>query len=113
MTTDDRARRKTVIAGLDAAIRDIECPVQFSPLLMEARRMLAALPSQAQADGWQIVPKEPTMEMIHAADLATERYGRDPEADALPIEIYSAMLAAAPSIIADHHQPKSGDDNAL
>lgn len=55
MTTDDCDRRKTVIAGLEAAIRDMECPVQFSPLLMEARRMLAAPPVQSDEDGREVV----------------------------------------------------------
>jgi hypothetical protein len=56
MTTDDCDRRKTVIAGLEAAIRDIECPVQFSPLLMEARRMLAA---QWPPERWQDIETAP------------------------------------------------------
>jgi hypothetical protein len=34
-------RVAAVLDGLAAAIRDVECPVQFSPLLMEARQLLS------------------------------------------------------------------------
>lgn len=45
-----RAERIAIVVdGLRAAISDIECPVQFSPLLMEAMQLLAALRAPAQA----------------------------------------------------------------
>lgn len=53
-------RAAAVLDGLATAIRDPECPVQFSPLLMEARKLLSgelaadpAPQTQGQPGEWQ------------------------------------------------------------
>ena len=58
--------------------------------------------AQSEREGWQLVPREPTEEMINAAEKAETRHliedrkrgGNDPELGFGAI--YKAMLAAAP-----------------
>lgn len=57
--------REQVIAGLEAAIRDPHCPLQYSPLLMQAQKLLRA-----------IAPPEPT-EGLRAHKIMTSQEYRD------------------------------------
>lgn len=80
MTTD---RRDEIIAGLRAAIRDPECPVQYSPLLIAARKALEEpefdrgvthtvdllanalkVTDWVAGDGWQDIGTAPKMKNI-------------------------------------------------
>lgn len=47
-------------------------------------------PAPAVPEGWQLVPKEPTFEMIHAGTPSTEGHY------SLPVSLYKSMLASAP-----------------
>ena len=62
----------------------------------------AAAPPTAQAEGWRLVPVEPTPEMVHAYSLGEPRVlpayvGAKEKADAAIVKRWKAMLAAAPT----------------
>ena len=61
---------------------------------------IAAIEAQGVPDGWQLVPKEPTQEMLQAAlDYhGSSRYQDEPPLsdEVSDTECYAAMLAAAP-----------------
>lgn len=74
--------------------RDAENPRDFYTVEQMHSYVLADRASRAPAqEGWQLVPKEPTPEMVRAG------WEKHPSAwgDAIVPEIYKAMLAAAPS----------------
>lgn len=62
-----------------------------------------AATAQAVPDGWQVVPVEPTDEMIHAANEGDRAYtlrnfGTIPTVQQGPYDHWCAMLAAAPKV---------------
>lgn len=55
---DMEGAREQVIEGLVAAICDPECPTQFTPLLMEARKMLASVSALQRDTGAMALLRE-------------------------------------------------------
>lgn len=99
ITTEER---QEIIAGLQAAIRDPECPVQYSPLLIAARKALAALP-QAPSDG-------PTPEQFASAIFCPGHSPANPcERGCYCDDHYASVLEliSRPSFIAEHGEVKS------
>lgn len=58
-------------------------------IVNERRAAIAAV----EAEGWQLVPVEPTAEMVEAGFLSL---GKGEDASVLERDVYRAMLAAAP-----------------
>ncbi len=91
---------------------DAECTgrkdwIGCAPLFLHRDKGYLASFAQPSAvpDGWQIVPKEPTPEMVRAADDVNECERKEFKANAVPGDAwghitfacaYRAMLAAAP-----------------
>lgn len=68
-----------------------------------------AAKTEQEPDGWQLVPKEPTAEMIWAAEREqTRRWLADRERQRVQFEhaLYRAMLAAAPKAPTDADVPE-------
>lgn len=67
------------------------------PMWMNYRERVGAVLSAISAAGWQVVPVEPTKEMLTAGATAladSETYGREAKAGAA----YEAMTAEAPTV---------------
>lgn len=84
----------------ESPIREIQMANDMCGLHFPVRQIEAALTGQ---DGWQLVPKEPTKEMIQASIWALDRWrekngnvqGHVPPGEKYQIR-WQAMLAAAP-----------------
>lgn len=95
--------QKLVTAAARAFCCASECknpPLCRRKLHMEgAARALDALAAAGRLvpDGWVCVPREPTLEMLLAADVATDRHAADCLGAPLPHEdVWTEMLAASP-----------------
>lgn len=85
----------------ESPIREIQLANDMCGLKFPVRQIEAALMGE---DGWQLVPKEPTKEMIQASIWALDRWretngnvqGHVPPGEKYQIR-WQAMLAAAPA----------------
>ncbi|MEW9535665.1 hypothetical protein MRBLRC7O_000875 [Agrobacterium radiobacter] len=93
------AQRDSDLSALSAQVQDVARGTQADQIekdgnvLSETRKGVSNRPEQNVANGWQLVPKEPTEEMKDAAhsEQAKRFSAMKPE------ETYRAMLAAAPA----------------
>lgn len=85
---------KEARSALSAQVQDVaDMPQSPWPASDWAIGRIKELEAQAVPEGWQLVPKEPTPEMIAAAKSTTSAVLTRSHAT----EIYRAMLAAAPA----------------
>lgn len=79
--------REQVIAGLEAAIRDPHCPLQYSPLLMQAQKLLRAIAPPEPTEG-QIAEiraaLKPFAEFAEKAEAFVAARAKDGESPIMP-----------------------------
>lgn len=95
------------LIALDEAAPALLSEAEEAARLREELAALRAAPAAPVADGWVLVPREPTEAMNDAArDWSAEKYGKPIGKDASE-GCYRAMLAAAPAAepVADGWRP--------
>lgn len=87
----------TLIVAMHNALPALLSEAEEAKRLREELAALRAAPPAPEADGWVLVPREPTEAMNDAArDWSAEKYGKPIGKDASE-GCYRAMLAAAPT----------------
>ncbi|AGN34415.1 hypothetical protein [Rhizobium sp. P007] len=86
------ADEQRILSALSAQVQDVSCRT-CNDTGMEARHQICRDCDENTAEGWRLVPNEPTDAMLSSAMIVL-KYA-DPWVQAL--EIYRAMLAAAPA----------------
>lgn len=99
------ATRDAVMSTPTREYGECDSEAEFDACMsVDLAAILATIPPEPVAvpDGWKLVPKEPTREML---DAAHTNFRRDVEIDPLLKTSYRAMLAAAP-----HPEVQQQDD---
>lgn len=87
--------REQVIAGLEAAIRDPHCPLQYSPLLMQAQKLLRALAPPEPTEGQFEAIRAALKPFADAADRFTPYHGQMEEKEVNAFFTLGQLRAAA------------------